>query len=66
MSPNLGGTDLKRLHRSWRRRTEGRLALILDGVQGPFNVGAITRSAAAYGVERIWLCAGAPSLTDAG
>ena len=39
MTRNLNGTELKRLHRDWRRRTSGRLALILDGVQGPFNVG---------------------------
>ena len=43
----LGPTDLKRLHREWRRRTEGRVALLLDGVQTPFNVGAILRTAAA-------------------
>ena len=33
----------------------GRLALALDGVQGPFNVGAILRTAAAYRVEHLWL-----------
>jgi len=52
---NLGPTDLKRLHREWRRRTRGRLSLLLDGVMTPVNVGSITRLAAAYGVERMWL-----------
>lgn len=57
-APNLkplGRTDLKRLHRSWRRRTEGRLGLILDGVANPYNLGTIARHAAAYRVERAWL-----------
>ena len=57
MSPQLGGTEMKRLHRSWRRRTEGRVGLLLDGVQTPFNVGAIIRTAAAYRVEHLWLVA---------
>lgn len=52
---NLGGTELKRLHREWRRRTTGRIALLLDGVQSPFNVGAILRTAAAAGVDHLWL-----------
>ncbi len=60
---NLGGTDLKRLHRDWRRRTSGRLALILDGVAGPFNVGAIIRTAAAERVDHLWFAGGAT--TDA-
>ena len=30
----LDGTGLKRLHREWRRQTEGRVALLLDGVGG--------------------------------
>ncbi len=64
MTRSLGGTELKRLHREWRRRTEGRLGLLLDGVQNPFNVGAILRTAAAFSVEHLWLV-GAPSPTDA-
>jgi tRNA (guanosine-2'-O-)-methyltransferase len=61
---NLGGTELKRLHRDWRRRTDGRLGLLLDGVQNPFNLGAILRTAAAFSVDHLWLV-GAPSPTDA-
>jgi tRNA (guanosine-2'-O-)-methyltransferase len=56
--PQLDGTGMKRLHREWRRRTEGRLALILDGVQGPYNVGAVIRTAAALRAEHLWLAAG--------
>jgi len=55
---NLSSTELKRLHREWRRRTEGRLAVAIDGVQGPFNVGAIIRSAAAYRAEQLWITEG--------
>lgn len=51
----LDGTGMKRLHRDWRRRTEGRLALILDNVTTTFNVGGILRTAAALRVEQLWL-----------
>jgi tRNA (guanosine-2'-O-)-methyltransferase len=52
----LGPTEIKRLNRSWRQRAESRVALLLDSVGQPFNVGSIIRTAAALGVERIWLC----------
>lgn len=51
----LGPTDLKRLHRDWQRRTEGRVGLLLDGVQSPFNIGAVTRTAAAFRVDHLYL-----------
>ncbi|MFI6478818.1 TrmH family RNA methyltransferase [Nonomuraea sp. NPDC050663] len=51
----LRPTDVKRLNRTWRRSTEHRLALILESVTGPFNVGSIFRSAAAFGADQIWL-----------
>ena len=59
MSPagarSFSPTDLKRLHREWRRRTNARVALILDGVMTPVNVGSIVRLAAAYGASPLWL-----------
>ncbi|MGE0796096.1 MAG: TrmH family RNA methyltransferase [Acidimicrobiia bacterium] len=55
MNRPLGETAVKRLNREWRHRTEGRLALLLDDVQTPFNVGAIVRTAAAERVEHLYL-----------
>jgi tRNA (guanosine-2'-O-)-methyltransferase len=52
----LGATDIKRLNRSWRRRTTGRVCLLLESVAQPFNVGSIIRTAAAFGADRLWLC----------
>ncbi|MBO0821091.1 MAG: hypothetical protein J2P26_09605, partial [Nocardiopsaceae bacterium] len=59
----LRPTDVKRLNRDWKRRTEGRLALILDSVAQPFNVGSVVRTAAAFGTERLWLCGNTPDLS---
>ncbi len=52
----LRPTEVKRLNREWRRASETRLALLLDSVAQPFNVGSIVRSAAAFGAEQLWLC----------
>jgi tRNA (guanosine-2'-O-)-methyltransferase len=52
----LGATDTKRLNRSWRRRTQANVSLLLDSVGQPFNLGSIVRTAAAFGVDHIWLC----------
>jgi tRNA (guanosine-2'-O-)-methyltransferase len=57
----LGPTELKRLHRQWQRRTDQRLAIVLDGVQSPFNVGAIVRTAVAFRVEHVYLGGAAAS-----
>ncbi|HEY2812096.1 MAG TPA: TrmH family RNA methyltransferase [Acidimicrobiales bacterium] len=51
----IDSTGLKRLHREWRRRTAGRVGLILESVESPFNVGSIIRTAAAYRVGALWL-----------
>lgn len=65
MTRNLGSTELKRLHRTWRDRSSARLSLLLDGVQTPYNVGSILRTAAAYRVEHLWLVDPTASPTDA-
>jgi tRNA (guanosine-2'-O-)-methyltransferase len=57
----LGPTDLKRLHREWNRRGRSRLALLLDGVASPYNVGSIVRTAAALKVDHLYLSGGALS-----
>ncbi|WP_129666966.1 TrmH family RNA methyltransferase [Phytoactinopolyspora endophytica] len=61
----LRGTDLKRLHRSWKRRSTARIALLLEGVQSPFNVGAMVRTAAALGVAQFYLVGRTASPSDA-
>src|SRR5437773_5646840 len=54
----LTSTEQKRLHRSWRRASARRVALLLDGVQTPYNVGSIVRSAAAFRVAHLYLTEG--------
>ena len=56
MNRQLGPTEVKRRNRSWRRVTDARLCLLLESVSQPFNLGSIIRTAAAFGVDRIWLC----------
>jgi tRNA (guanosine-2'-O-)-methyltransferase len=62
----LRATDVKRLNRGWRRRTESRLGLLVESVTQPFNVGSIMRSAAAFGVEHLWLAGNAAPPTHPG
>jgi tRNA (guanosine-2'-O-)-methyltransferase len=52
----LGQTEVKRLNRSWRRATQARVCLLLESVSQPFNLGSIVRTAAAFGVDQVWLC----------
>lgn len=63
MTRNLTGTELKRLHREARRAMGSRVALVLEDVQNPFNVGAIVRTAAAMSVDHLWLVGATPPLS---
>jgi tRNA (guanosine-2'-O-)-methyltransferase len=65
MPRNLSPTELKRLHRRWRNSADARLALLLDAVQTPFNVGSILRTAAALRVEHLWLVGATAAPDDA-
>jgi tRNA (guanosine-2'-O-)-methyltransferase len=62
----FNGTGLKRLHRSWRRRNRFRLAILLENIQSPFNVGSIVRTAAAMGAEQLFLAGATPDVKNPG
>lgn len=61
MTRPLSGTELKRLHRARRRQSKGRIRLLLDNVQTPYNVGGIVRSAASFRVEHLYLAGASAS-----
>ena len=62
----LRPTEVKRLNREWRRAGDTRLALLLDSVGQPFNVGSIVRTAAAFGAGPLWLCGRTAALSHPG
>jgi tRNA (guanosine-2'-O-)-methyltransferase len=59
----LYGTALKRFIRDWRREHPplGDLALVLQSVSYPMNVGSLFRIADAVGVEKMILCGATPT-----
>lgn len=56
----LSDTEIKRLNRTWRRRTVGTLDLVLCGLANPYNVGSILRTAAVLGVRTVHLIGATP------
>jgi len=65
MRENLSSTELKRLHRQWRKKTNRRVSLIIAGIQGPYNIGSIIRTAAAERVDHIWFLEGSTTPENA-
>jgi tRNA (guanosine-2'-O-)-methyltransferase len=58
LTRQLREVEVKRLNRAWRRATTARIDLLLDGLQSPYNLGGILRTAAALAVETVWLAGG--------
>lgn len=57
---SLSDTEIKRLNRGWRRRTNRVLDLVLVSLSNPYNVGAILRTAAVLGVRIVHLVGATP------
>src|SRR5512139_822714 len=59
----LRGTDLKRFLRNWRREAapEYDIALVLQSVAYPANVGSLFRIADAAGISKMFLCGNTPT-----
>ncbi len=53
----LDATGMKRLHRSWRSQPIGPLRVIMEAISGPYNLGSVIRTAAAYRVDHLYLAA---------
>ena len=62
----LDATGLKRLHREWRHVDAPRLSIILDNVNSPYNVGSVSRTAAAYKIDHVWLTGSTPGFEHPG
>lgn len=61
----LTTTEIKRVNREWRRRTDRSLSVALANLSNPFNVGSIYRTAAVLGVDRVFLVGATPGPDDA-
>lgn len=66
MSTQLRPTEVKRLNRQWRRRTEGRIALIAESISQPFNLGSLLRTCSTFGVDTVWLTGNTADTTHPG
>ncbi|RNL81805.1 TrmH family RNA methyltransferase [Halostreptopolyspora alba] len=66
MSTQLRPTEVKRLNRQWRRRTESRIALIAESISQPFNLGSILRTCSTFGVDTVWLTGNTADTTHPG
>jgi tRNA (guanosine-2'-O-)-methyltransferase len=57
-------TDIKRLNRDWRRRTQGSVSVALVSLSNPFNVGSIYRTAATLGADTVYLVGATPTALE--
>jgi tRNA (guanosine-2'-O-)-methyltransferase len=62
---SLTTTQIKRLNRDWRRRTDGIVSVALVSLSNPFNVGSIYRTAATMAVDTVFLVGATPAPSEA-